>query len=542
MKTINKFISIATVFTSVLSYTSCSESFFDRYPTDSMQMETYMQNDTELQNILYNAYYHLQNITYNLVYVNSLATDEAYDYKKNNSADHIALNESTWDSTLGVTSDIWEYCFNVINRCNNVLLYIDNASDENKAQFEGEASFLRAYAYFTLVRLFGPVPITTTPIDDYSTLYDYERASVDDVYSLILSDLETAISNLPDSYTDSDMQGRINRIAAYTMQGDVYMTLGNFTSAQASLENVIDYANQNSSKLGLEDDVLEIYASDNPMGKEIIFAAQFNNGATVVTNPLMGRCIPAATPSTQSAYIYSDGTNSTITTSQGTSVVLMTWELYNTFKANSNDQRFQKLVYNGIYVDEYISEASDEVDVTEEGYTYMPVTLKYFDFDNEGMTTCASGNDNIIYRYADVLLMYAECLNENGNTSSAATYLNQVRTRAGLDNTTATTQAEMDTAIENERLLELCFEGHRWYDLVRRGRITEVMENHFAHRTQGLNPTLQSSDNGMTVNNTSDTTGTPATWKWSGSSADVLFGIPYDQLQLSSSWTQNELY
>lgn len=158
------------------------------------------------------------------------------------------------------------------------------------------------------------------------------------------------------------------------------------------------------------------------------------------------------------------------------------------------------------------------------------------------MTTCASGNDNIIYRYADVLLMYAECLNENGNTSSAATYLNQVRTRAGLDNTTATTQAEMDTAIENERLLELCFEGHRWYDLVRRGRITEVMENHFAHRTQGLNPTLQSSDNGMTVNNTSDTTGTPATWKWSGSSADVLFGIPYDQLQLSSSWTQNELY
>ena len=278
------------------------------------------------------------------------------------------------------------------------------------------------------------------------------------------------------------------------------------------------------------------------MGKEVIFAAQYNNGATVVANPLMGRCIPAATPSTQPAYIYSDGTQSTITTSQGTSCMLMTWELYNTFKVNSNDQRFQKLVYNGIYTDEYVSIASEEVNVTKEGYTYLPVTLKYFDFGNEGMTTCACGNDNIIYRYADVLLMYAECLNEAGSTASAANYLNLVRTRAGLANTTATTQEEMDIAIEKERMLELCFEGHRWYDLVRRGRITEVMEDHFAHRTQGLNPTLQSSDNGMTVSGSSDITGTPATWKWTGSSATILFGIPYDQIQLSGNWKQNELY
>jgi hypothetical protein len=327
----------------------------------------------------------------------------------------------------------------------------------------------------------------------------------------------------------------------YTMQADVFMTLQDFNSAKNSLENILDYANQNKEKLDLENDVLQIYASDNPMGKEIIFAAQYNNGATVVANPLMGRCIPAARPSTQPAYIYPDGTSSTITVSQGTSCLLMTWELYNTFKANSNDQRFQKLIYNGIYTDD-ISVASNEVDITEEGYTYLPVTLKYFDFGNEGMTTCACGNDNIIYRYADVLLMYAECLNETGNTPSAANYLNMVRTRAGLSNTTATTQKEMSIAIENERMLELCFEGHRWYDLIRRGRITEVMEKHFSHRTQGLNPTFQSSNNGMNVSSPSDITGTPTTWKWTGTSAAVLFGIPYDQIQLSNNWEQNELY
>lgn len=542
MKTINKLISLAIIAMTGAAFTACSDSFFDRYPTDSMQMETYLKNDAELQNILLNGYYHLQDITLNVNYVNSLATDEGYDYKKNNSVDHINLNESTWDATLGITSEIWIHCFNMINRCNNVLQKLDNATEANRSRYEGEACFLRAYAYFTLVRLFGPVPVTTTPIEDYATLYSYGRNSVGEVYNLIKEDLKTAINNLPEGYSADNMQGRATRIAAYTLQADVFMTLQDFSSAKGALENILTYANQNSEQLGLESDVLQIYASNNPMGKEVIFAAQYHNGATVVANPLMGRCIPAATPSTQPAYIYPDGTRSTITTSQGTSCMLMTWELYNTFKASSNDQRFQKLVYDRIYTNEYISVASEQVGVTQEGYTYLPVTLKYFDFGNEGMTTCASGNDNIIYRYADVLLMYAECLNETGNTPSAADFLNQVRARAGLADTTAATQEEMDVAIENERMLELCFEGHRWYDLVRRGRITEVIENHFAHRTQGLNPTLQSGNNGMTVSNSSDITGTPATWKWTGSSAAILFGIPYDQIQLSENWQQNELY
>ena len=466
MKTFNKLISFAIISMTSLTYTACSDGFFDRYPTDSMQMETYLKNDAELQNILLNGYYHLQDITLNVNYVNSLATDEGYDYKKNNSLDHISLNESTWDATLGITSEIWEHCFNMINRCNNVLLKLDNATATNRTQYEGEASFLRAYAYFTLVRLFGPVPITKMPIEDYSTLYSYGRSSMDEVYNLIKEDLETAISSLPDNYSADNMKGRATRIAAYTMQADVYMTLQDFTSAQKSIENILTYANQNSERLGLESDVLRIYSSNNPMGKEIIFAAQYNNGATMVANPLMGRSIPAATPSTQPAYIYPDRTKSTITTSQGTSCMLMTWELYNEFKANNNDQRFQKLVYNGIYTNEYVSVASEEVDVTQEGYTYLPVTLKYFDFGNEGMTTCACGNDNIIYRFADVLLMYAEACNELGEDGTARTYLNEVRNRVKLPAVTSSGN-ELRKAIRLERRLELAWEQNRIYDIRR---------------------------------------------------------------------------
>ena len=76
MKTFNKLISLAIISMTSLVYTACSDSFFNRYPTDSMQMETYLKNDTELQNILFNGYYHLQDITLNVNYVNSLATDE----------------------------------------------------------------------------------------------------------------------------------------------------------------------------------------------------------------------------------------------------------------------------------------------------------------------------------------------------------------------------------------------------------------------------------------------------------------------------------
>lgn len=307
MKTFNNLIIFAVISITSITYTACKNDFFDRYPSDSMQMETYMRDDSELQNILLNGYYQLQDLTLNLINVNSVATDEAYNYKKNNATDRISLNECSWDATLSFTSDIWEECFYIINRCNNVLKNIDNASETNREQYEGEACFLRAYAYFTLVRLFGAVPITTTPIDDYSTLYDYERNSVDEVYSQIKEDLANAITNLPNSYSASNMQGRATKIAAYTMQADVFMTLQDFSSAKTSLENVISYAGQNPAELGLEDDVLQIYASDNPMGKEVIFAAQYNNGATVVDNELMGRCIPAAVPTDQPAYVYSDG-------------------------------------------------------------------------------------------------------------------------------------------------------------------------------------------------------------------------------------------
>ena len=545
MRTINtnKIFSTVCLVASAWGLTSCSDSFFDRYSSDTMQMETYMKNDSEVENILLDAYYYLRNVQENVIMVNGLCTDEAYDLKKNNATDYISFNEGTWDASSSTVNNIWTYSYNMINRCNSVLDKIDHVSESNRKQFQGEASFFRAYAYFTLVRLFGAVPLTDHVIENYKDLYTYDRSSKDDVYAFIKADLAKAIEDLPESYSEANHAGRATKIAAFVILADVEMTLKDFEAAKGNLKEVIDYANQNPKKLGLLDDYTSIFDSENPINKEVILAAQFNNGSTVVDNYLMRACIPAAIPASQPAYVFPDGTKSTILTSQGNSCLLMTWELYNQLRSNPQDKRFTEMVYDKAYdTSQTKSKQTDEVNVNKNGETYIPTTLKYFDKHNQGLKVCASGCDDIIYRYADVLLMYAESLNETQLTAEAKTYLDKVRTRAGIDGTTAQTQEEIRLAIENERYVELCFEGHRWYDLVRTGRINTVMEAHFNHRVQGLSATLQASNNGMSVADCDATTGKGLEWRWSKITDDILFPIPYVQRQLSPNWEQNPGY
>lgn len=158
---------------------SCSDSFFNRFPSDSMQVETYLTNDTEVENVLYDVYFQLREVTQNIIYINEIGTDVAYNRKTNNSMDHINLNESNITETFGISSTIWSGCYSIINRSNYVLESLVNVKDEAKRkQFEGEAKFFRAYAYFQLVRLFGSIPVSTEVVLDYTTLYSFPRKSM----------------------------------------------------------------------------------------------------------------------------------------------------------------------------------------------------------------------------------------------------------------------------------------------------------------------------------------------------------------------------
>ena len=110
-----------------LGLLSCSDSFFDRFPSDSMQVETYLTNDAEVENVLYDVYYQLRTVTQNIIYLNDIGTDVASNRKTNNSMDHINLNESNITETFGISSTIWAGCFNIINRSNYVLEALDRS-------------------------------------------------------------------------------------------------------------------------------------------------------------------------------------------------------------------------------------------------------------------------------------------------------------------------------------------------------------------------------------------------------------------------------
>ncbi len=102
----------------------------------------------------------------------------------------------------------------------------------------------------------------------------------------------------------------------------------------------------------------------------------------------------------------------------------------------------------------------------------------HYPFINKYRNNSSPSSQNFIFlRLADIILLKAEALNEQGDLAGAAELLNQIRTRVGLPNTTASNQADMRLAIEKERRLELAFEGHRWFDLKRTGRAIQVLSN-----------------------------------------------------------------
>lgn len=492
--------------------TSCSESFFERYPTDSMTAENYLNNVDEIQTFLYSAYAAMAgNFANSVVYIGDLPTDNAYDYKLNNSSAHIALHESTVDSQNSVISSLWYACYQIINRS---CLVIDNmeafATSPEYDQIVGEAKFLRAYTYYVMVRVWGAVPLVLEDITDYMEVFDYGRTPVDQVYDQIISDLKDAEAKLPSFYSSESDKGKATSTAAQAILGDVYLTRHDYTNAKLYFERVIA---KEGANLGLLNDIKSIYVQDNANNKEIIFAVQYGHNQTPSMSNYLGSCtlgniqgIPIAPVGAEGSQIY------------GVNVLMMTHELEAKFVPGDGRRA---LVYTNLVSPDY-------------GCT-IPMSLKYFDYQNvaDGKSgTPDSGCETIISRYADILLKYAECLNEEDNYAGAIAQIERVRERAGLTTTIASNKTAVAEAIELERQLELCMEGHRWFDLVRTGRVQTVM-GAFYNR-----------DNAVSLPNTISVYeyGEPLAPS-SVENHELVFPLPYAQVELNpSKLIQNDGY
>lgn len=335
----------------------------------------------------------------------------------------------------------WIGIYDGVQRCNIILNRLPAVPMDAtaKATRGGEAKFIRALSYFNLVRMWGAVPLVVDEIKDPFVAFNHTRQAEDVVYAQIIKDLQEAANDLPPTYSAAD-QARATRGAAQTLLAKVYLTRKQYPDAAALLKSVI-----NSGNFKLLPNFSDVFALANENGDESIFEVQYKSGGLGEGSTLAADFIP------QNSNALIGGVGNALGNNEPTT------DLYNSYA--TTDKR------------------KDMIGRLADGRMY---TKKYL----ETIKVAGDGDRNfILLRYADVLLMYAEALNEQGYVSDgeAFTYLNQIRVRAGLQGFTSTDlpdQASFRLAIEKERRLELAFENHRWFDLLRTGRAVAVMNQH----------------------------------------------------------------
>lgn len=402
-------------------------------------------------------------------------------YAGGDNPDNITIDLFRDNALNGNIARDWKDAYGIIGKINIAIAQVQNCTDPalsqtRKKEILGEARFMRAFTYFDLVRLFGSIPIMLKPVDQtnsetliQSTLVP--QSSVDSVYLAILDDLWYARANVQNDNVPPDKmvvtKGAVNSILA-----KVYATMPtpNWDSVGYYCDQVIpDYA--------LVPDYTYLWDNNHKNNSEAIW--EFN----YVGYSLVGNWIP-------SQFIGSG------------------WKK---FETPTNDL---VMAFENAHDDIRLNASISFIDYGwDDNYwknkSHYPILSKYNDPSN-GI------NDFYPIRLADILLLRAEAYNQQNKIADAAKLVNEVRARVHLPATTAATQQDMATAIAQERRLELAFEGHRWFDLLRTGKAIAVMNAQVDGKGNNLNYNVQP--------------------------YQLLYPIPQTQLDLNPLLKQNEGY
>ena len=332
--------------------------------------------------------------------------------------------------------------YGMISNVNYILESIDDVEfdeEDVKDNIKGQAYFLRALAYLDLVQYFGSVPLHLTPVrtEEETAL---PLSDVETVYAQIIQDAETAAGLLPDKANQE--LGRATSGAAKTLLGNVYINLEEWDEAERVLKEISGY--------DLYENYADAFELANKNGIESIFEVQFKEGNegyasnffyVFLVQPITAEEVSAITGIEENSYLV-EGYN------------IPTPDIMDAYEPG--DER---------------KDASIGM-LTASGNQY-PYIKKYC---HAHALTNNTDDNWPVYRYSEVLLFLAEALNEQNKTDEALDYLNRVRNRAGLSNTTASNQSDIREAILQERRVELAFENKRWLDLVRSGQAESVMK------------------------------------------------------------------
>lgn len=406
-----------------LGTTSCGNSFFEQYPSNSITENNHYITDDDFDQGVAACYlklktqmgYHLNELAYRSdeCCKQAMTVSDAATYY----LDHFEENSSN-----AIMSDIWDAWYNGIYRCNDVLDHLEGREElANYDKYRGEVLFMRAWWYFNLYRAFGGVPIAHNVVSP-TEAKSIRRCTADEMYTLLTGDLGEAARLLPTS--KGAEKARVTDIAAWTLLAKVYLTFGKPDEAKTALEEAMKNPNY-----GLVDTTADAFNVKNKFNKEIIFALYYNKDNDTGHGYWYSTTKPEEAQLTQPAPVFR--------------------ALY-----DEQDNRLP-----------LISEYTED----KKG-TYL--LNKWFDNRNEALKGNVVENDFPHLRYADVVLMYAEALNALDQRTLALPYLNQTRTRAGLTALEADdvpSKEAFTKALADERAREFALEGHRWFDLVRLG-------------------------------------------------------------------------
>lgn len=452
-----------------LCFTSCNETL-DLQPVSEIGADEFYKNADEVNLAvigIYSSLYGMQNREWMLTEIRS---DNTYMNPNSTETKDLAVREIdrfVQNSQNIYLKEYWQACYRTINLSNIVLKNLDVVGEPVlRDKLEGEARFLRAHAYFNLVRLWGGVFIVTEPVSGIQAK-TMDRSPQSEVYDFIINDLRMASEMLPPSQTGASL-GRVAADAAKTLLGKALLTAGgsdNIAEARTVLEEVV------GGSFALQPTYASVFSISNEFNNEIMFAVRYQSGSVGLGSPHPNFFAPLQS---DNYVVFGNGDGLNVPTENMSTA----YTVGDPRKATSMADTWIGF-NNSVRSDRHVTKYNSAFNAVDDG-----------------------GSDWVLLRYADALLLLAEAINEqSGPSPEALGYLNEVRTRslgasAALNIGQVATYFDFKLALERERRLEFAFENHRWFDLVRTGRAEAVMSQHFATEFQYNDPAHPSLNTG----------------------------------------------
>jgi hypothetical protein len=449
-----KKIYISIFVLSAFTFTGCADDYLD-----VKQTETISTDDIELFNndngaktfvtSIYSKFLDWDMSSFGWIGLASITSDDADkgSTPSDTGTDKDVLDALTYNASNPSAESTFNANYDGINRCNQALAILpklDKADPALRQRLMAEAKFLRAFMYFTLVKCYGGVPIvdhvSSIPLSAEDKAMQLTRRTTAEVYAFIEKDLTEAAAVLPNKSQYADAE------KARASKGAAYALLAKVSLYQKKWQNVVDNCNLVTGYT-ISPDYAKMFRLEGENDGESIF--EINGNGAVPARGIQGYSNTQGVrdawgwgfnqPSQSLVNAYEPGDVRKDATIIFRGTTLYDGRVIPIISANDPNPRYNYKAYSSAFTSAWETDAN----------------IKYL-------------------RYAEVLLMKAEALNELGQTSEAIPLLNIIRHRAGLGDTPATSQAAVRTAIYKERRVELAFEFDRFFDLVRTGQAEDA--------------------------------------------------------------------